>query len=505
MKGGVSCMKKKVVIIGGGLGGMSAAISAARYSDEFDITLIEKNSHLGGKLNTLDKDGFSFDLGPSIFTMPHIFKKLFEMHDKNMEDYFQIEKVRPHWRSFFEDGKVIDLEKDISKMKSEPTSLSESDIEELRDFLEYSKKLYDFSDKTYFENQSESVFDVIKHYNPLKIFSNSDYFSNMDSGVRKRVSNEYMVDILNFFVKYVGSSPYDAPAVLNLLPYVQWKFDLWYVSGGMYNLARGLEALMVELGINIVKNAEVIGIEKSNQNIEKLLIKHSEPVYADIVVSNMEVIPFYEKISKEPDEKINKYREKYGPACSGFALHLGVDRQYDQLKHHNFFFSKNPKNHFNKIFHEKKLTDDPTIYLVAPMKTDPSQGPKGCEIIKILPHIPVIDDENPITKEEYALFKENVLDKLERLGLKDLRKHIVVEELWTPETIRDAYFSNKGSIYGVISDKDKNKGFKTPKQSEFYENLFFVGGSVNPGGGMPMVILSGQQVVEKIRKFHAKQ
>lgn len=492
--------KKKVVVIGGGLGGMSSAISLAKYSEKLDITVVEKNSHLGGKLNVLEKDGFSFDLGPSILTMPHIFEELFIMHGRKMEDYVKISRVRPHWRNFFEDGKIIDLESDVEKMKSEPSSLSQRDIEELNGFLDYSKELYDFSNETYFKNQSEKTLDVLKHYNPLKVLWKSDFFSTMDEGVRKRISNRYMVDILNFFVKYVGSSPYDAPAILNLLPYIQWEFDLWYVDGGMYNLARGLEKLMEELGIKILKDSEVVGVEKESSKITGINLESSETIQADIVVSNMEVIPFYEKVSKEMAEKIKPYTQKYGPACSGFALHLGVDREYSQLRHHNFFFSKEAKQHFGKIFHDRRLTDDPTIYLVAPMKTDPGQGPEGCEVIKILPHIPVLDEEKPFTSEEYGVYRDNVLNKLERMGLTDLRKHIVTEELWTPETIQERYYSNKGSIYGVISDKKKNRGFKTPKHSEFYSNLFFVGGSVNPGGGMPMVTLSGQQVVEQIIK-----
>lgn len=492
--------KKKVVVLGGGLGGISAAISLAKHSDRFEITLAEKNAHIGGKLNVLEKDGFSFDLGPSILTMPHIFQELFKMHGKNMEDYLSISRVRPHWRNFFEDGKIVDLENEVEKMKNEPSELSESDIHDLKKFLEYSKELYEFSDAVYFQNQSEKLLDVLKHYNPFKVLSKSDYFSTMDEGVRKRVKNKYMVDILNFFVKYVGSSPYDAPAVLNLLPYIQWEFDLWYVDGGMYNLAKGLEKLATELGVRILKQTEVTGLRKEGSHITGVELENGGVIDADILVSNMEVIPFYEKISKESELSIAPYREKYGPACSGFALHLGVSRQYEQLRHHNFFFSKDPEVHFSKIFHKRGLTKDPTIYLVAPMKTDKKQGPEGCEIIKILPHIPVVNEENPFTAEEYEEYRGNVLDKLERMGLVDLRKHIVAEELWTPETIRDMYYSNKGSIYGVVSDKNKNKGFKTPKRSEFYNNLFFVGGSVNPGGGMPMVVLSGQQVVEQILK-----
>jgi len=491
-------MKKHVVVIGAGLGGMSAAISLAKRED-FNVTLIEKNAHLGGKLNVLEKDGFRFDLGPSIMTMPHIFETLFKMHGKVMSDYITFVPVRPHWRNFFEDGTIIDLTAKIDDM-IQNNHFTETDLVELKAFMDYAEKVYHFSNQTYFKNQSEKTLDVFKHYNPFKIIPDSDLFHTMDEGVRKHISNPYMIDILNFFIKYVGSSPYDAPAILNLLPYIQWQFDLWYVKDGMFQISLGLEKLINTLNITVLKNTEVTGVNTTSDTITELTLNTGKTLKADIVVSNMEVIPFYEKITKETPAFIKPYKEKYGPACSGFALHLGIDKTYETLAHHNFFFSKDPKAHFDKIFHEHTLTDDPTIYLVAPMKTDKTLGPIGHEIIKILPHIPVIDDDLPFTDEEYAAFKTYVIDKLERMGLTDLRKHIVTEELWTPETIRSMYYSNQGAIYGVVSDKSKNLGFKTPKHSKKYKNLFFVGGSTNPGGGMPMVTLSGQQVAEQINK-----
>ncbi len=144
------------------------------------------------------------------------------------------------------------------------------------------------------------------------------------------------------------------------------------------------------------------------------------------------------------------------------------------------------------------MPDDPTIYLVAASKTDPTVAPSGCDCLKILPHIPHIDNERPLSREDYSKLKERILTKLERMGLKDLRKHVVFEHFWTPLDIRAQYNSNKGSIYGVVSDRWKNLAFKAPKQSTLYPNLFFVGGSVNPGGGMPMVVLCGQNVAKKV-------
>ena len=494
---------KKVVVIGGGLGGLSAAISLAALPG-YEITILEKNAHLGGKLNVKDIKGFSFDLGPSILTMPHIFEALFAKHNRKMSDYIKIEPVRPHWRNFFEDGNIIDLTHRIDDMLQNK-QLTASDLEDLKKYYAYTEKIFGVSAMVAFDNQLENTWEAMRFKPSVSIFQNMDYFSSMDQGVRRYVKNPYLVDILNYFIKYVGSSPYDAPALMNLLPYIQWKYDLWYVKGGMFNISKGMVKLIEELPqIKIKTNTEVIGVEKSNHHISTIYLKKGKPITTDLIVSNMEAIPFYEKITKESKGLIRRYQRKFEPACSGFALHLGTDKVYPQLAHHNFFYSKDSKTNFKNIFHRRKLNADPTIYLVAPMRTDPSQGPKGGDIIKILPHIPYLDPKKPFTKKDYATFRENILTKLERMGLTDLRKHIVVEELWTPETIQDMYYSNRGSIYGVVASKWKNMGFKVPKHSKLYDNVYFVGGSVNPGGGMPMVVLSGQQVVEQILKFEKK-
>jgi diapolycopene oxygenase len=218
---------------------------------------------------------------------------------------------------------------------------------------------------------------------------------------------------------------------------------------------------------------------------------------ADYVISNMEVIPANEQLLHEP-RRILKGLERFEPSCSGLIVHLGLNRTFPQLAHHNFFYSSDQKRHFHRVFHEKQLPDDPTIYLVAPTRTDPSQAPPGCDNIKILPHIPYRNDLHPYTREDYIKLKDLCLQKLERMGLVDLRKYIVVEDLWTPLDIEEKYLSNRGSIYGVVSDMRKNFAFKAPKRSPRYENLFFVGGSVNPGGGMPMVTLCGQLVAKLI-------
>jgi diapolycopene oxygenase len=235
---------KKVIIIGGGLGGLSAAISLAAKKD-YQITIIEKNSHLGGKLNLKQVDGFSFDLGPSILTMPHIFERLFTMHQRKMSDYVKFIPVRPHWRNFFEDGTTIDLTSSIDAMLVNKT-LKSSDLEDLKKYYAYTEKIYGVSAMVTFDNQLENTWEAMRFKPSVSIFQNMDYFSSMDQGVRRYIKNPYLIDIFNYFIKYVGSSPYDAPALMNLLPYIQWKFDLWYVEGGMFNLSKALTTLIAE-------------------------------------------------------------------------------------------------------------------------------------------------------------------------------------------------------------------------------------------------------------------
>lgn len=491
-------MTHNIVVLGGGLGGMSAAISLAKHP-QFKVTLIEKNTHLGGKLNLLEKDGFSFDLGPSILTMPHLFERLFTMHHKVMSDYVKITPVRPHWRNFFEDGTTIDLTAQIENMHHQD-AVSKEDRDALIAYYHYTKKLHGFTEKTFFENQSETQLGTTRFYNPLKIVQDSDYFSTMNEGVRRYLKNPYLIDILNFFAKYVGTNPYEAPAVLNLLPYIQWKYDLWYVPGGLFKLSLALQKLLQEVGVTVKTGVEVTGVVKGTKEITSITLSNGETMSVDGLVSNMEVTPFYQKVSQESPARIGKLVKKYPPAASGFALHLGINNEYPQLAHHNFFYSMNPQAHYQSLFNEPKLYEDPTIYLVAPKKSDPSVAPDGHEVIKILPHIPPIQNQKPFTAEEFKRYREAVLMKLERMGLKNLRKHIVSEELWTPQTIESTYYSTQGSIYGVNSIRKTNMGFKNKKQSAFYDNLYFVGGSVNPGGGMPMVVLSGQQVVDQMLK-----
>ncbi len=486
---------KNVAVIGSGLGGLSAAISLAQ--EGYPVDLYEKNSRIGGKLNFLNAKGYTFDLGPSILTLPHLFERLFERSGRKMSDYFSIRPVRPHWRNFFDDGTVINLYPEPDKMDAEAERVAPGAARQVRRFLDYAAKQYDLTDRGYFQQGLDNVRDFWRFYGLFR-FMQFDFLRSMHGGVARHIGEPHLRDVFDFFIKYVGSSAYDAPGFMNCLPVIQFRHDLWYADGGMYNIALGLGRLMEELSIRVHLNSEVAAIEKEGRRVTGLTLKDGTRVTADIIVSNMEVVPVCRDLLKESSTFVNRLEKILEPACSGLVLDLGLDCKYEQLAHHNFFFSGNQKKHFSTVFCEKRLPDDPTIYLVAASRTDPTVAPPGCDCLKILPHIPYLNEKHPYTRQDYLAFKERIVDKLERMGLHDLRKHTVFEHVWTPFDIQENYYSNHGSIYGVVSSRWKNFAFKSSKQSPLYDNLFFTGGSVNPGGGMPMVVLCGQNVCRKI-------
>lgn len=490
---------KKVVVVGAGLGGLSAAVSLA--AEGFEVEIAEKNERIGGKLNFKEIDGFGFDLGPSIFTLPQYFEDLWRRAGKRMEDYVRLQRVTPHWRNFFEDGLVFDLYEEEDLMKAELAKLG-GDREEVwrqfNDFLDYGREQYELVAEGYFDKGLDNVWEMLRHYGWRLIFK-MDHRERMSGAIEKRIADPHLRLVFEYFIKYVGSSAKDAPGYMNLMSLIQFDYGLWYVEGGMYNLARGLERLVRDLGIGLRLGAEVASIDRapSGKDVSGVTLANGETLAADYVVCNMEVIPAYRRLLDEPPAFLRKL-EKFEPACSGLVIHLGTDRIYDQLAHHNFFYSQDQSKHFDSVFQKGELPADPTIYLVAPTRTDPAKAPEGHDNLKILPHIPPIHPERPHSHEDYVALKERVLDKLERMGLEGLRKHTVVEDFLTPVDIEAMYYSNAGSIYGVVSDWEKNQAFKAPKQSSKYRNLFFTGGSVNPGGGMPMAILCGQKVADRV-------
>lgn len=301
----------KVAVIGAGLGGLSAAISlrAAGYQ----VEVFEKNEKIGGKLNLFEKDGFTFDLGPSIFTLPQFFRDLFERAEKRMEDYVQLDAVTPHWRNFFEKGPSIDLYQENELMKGELAKLPgdlEKNWAELQSFLDYGRKQYSVVSDGYFKKGLDNLWEFIKHYKLGLMGGKIDYRATMSESIAKRLSDPKLRMIFEYFIKYVGSSALQAPGYMNLMPIIQYDYGLWYVRGGMYQLANGLGKLMEEMDITVHLNADVQSITKEGKKVTSVNLADGTSHAADIIVSNMEVIPAYQKLLNEPSAFTQKLDKK---------------------------------------------------------------------------------------------------------------------------------------------------------------------------------------------------
>jgi diapolycopene oxygenase len=255
-----------------------------------------------------------------------------------MSDYIPIQAVRPHWRNIFEDGTVLDLYPEPERMAEEARKVGEN-LDAVEAFLRYSARLYDLVDCGYFRQGLDTAADFRAFYG-LAAFPQFDLLRTMHGGVARHLRSRYFRDVFDFFVKYVGSSAYRAPAFMNCLPTIQFRHDLWYVDGGMYNIARGLGRLMQELGIAVHVGTEVAEIRKANARVTGVALADGITVSADVVVCNMEVVPAYRQLLRE-DERFLRRLRKFEPACSGLVIDLGLDTQYPQLAHHNFFFSGN--------------------------------------------------------------------------------------------------------------------------------------------------------------------
>jgi diapolycopene oxygenase len=488
----------KVAVVGGGLAGLSAAIRLR--ADGHDVTVFEKNERAGGKLNIREGKGYQFDTGPSILTMPWILEKLFASAGCNIADYMNIVRVEPQWRSIFEDGTTIDMSADLPTMVAELEKISHEDSAALFDYLSYSYKQYELCMKSFYA-QSISNLAELRSLHTLRELLAMDPLKTVSQATRKFFKDPRVQQMYDFLVMYVGSSPYHSPAILSQLAHVQMGLGIYYVQGGMYNIARGMLKVLGELGVTIHTNAKVAKIEHANGKATGITLESGETFQADLVVSNLEAIPAYQSVlANLPQAKLETKRlEKFNPTVSGLVMLLGVNRKYEQFTHHNFFFSRNPELEFQQIYDQEIPADDPTVYVGISSKTDPSQAPEHGDNWFILTHVPPLK-EGESWEQHRARYRELVLDILERMGATDLRQHIEFEYQFIPDDLRSLYGANGGSIYGVAADKKRNGGFKIPSRSTVLSNLYFVGGSTHPGGGVPMVTLSGQLTADLIKK-----
>jgi len=488
----------RIGVIGSGLGGLAAAcVLAARG---YAVTLFEKNEWLGGKAALLEQDGYRFDMGPTILTIPSVLRRIFSEAGISLEDRLNLVRLDPQWRCFFTDGSTLDLVADPASMASTLDQYAAGNGKGYRAFLDLSSKLNDISNRFFFWRSVGSIWDMIDMkagFQPsiLRDVLRMRMGKSVASTVRSFVPDPRVAQMLDHFTQYVGSSPDASPAVLCGIAHMQTSEGIWYPMGGTRAVPEALEKLAVELGVEIRLSTDVnrILLDSTGKQVTGLETTSGETFEFDAVVSNCDSVRTHRELigeSAKPTKKFNK-RRKYEPACSGVVLYLGLDRAYEQLLHHNFIFSADPEQEFEWIYHKGEPAPDPTCYVAAPARTEPGVAPSGGEALYILVHTPYMRPHHDWSKM-LPQYRQVILDKLKKTaGLTDIESRIRTESALTPQDIHDRYRVLNGAIYGLASHGKWFGAFKPGNRSKDVKGLFLAGGAAHPGPGMPMVLMSG--------------
>ena len=486
-----------VGVIGGGLAGLAAACTLAARGHK--VTLLEKNEWVGGKAAVHHENGFRFDMGPTILTLPSVLHRIFREANRNLEDYMHLVALDPQWRCFFEDGVVLDLVTDIAKMRSNLETFSpKANIGEgYERFMQISKRLHEVSNKFFFWRSVGGISDTMEVGGAFSATVLKDVLSlrmgtTVAGLVRSCVPDERAAQMIDHFTQYVGSSPEASPAVLCGIAHMQTQEGVWYPIGGTRAVPQALAKLAGELGVEIRTQADVANIDTDGKSVQGVTTTDGQQYKFDAIVSNCDAVRTHRELLKgTPSEKRFEKRRKYEPACSGVVLYLGLKERYEHLLHHNFVFSKDPHEEFDYIYRQGKPAPDPTAYVCAPACTEPQVAPEGGEALYVLVHTPYLRPDHDWSKM-FPEYREVILDKLERTaGMKGIRDRIVMENSLTPEGIHKRYRVLNGAIYGIASHGRFLGAFKPANRSRDLRGLYLAGGAAHPGPGMPMVMMSG--------------
>lgn len=489
-------MPKKVTVIGAGIGGLAAASLLAKKG--YDVTVFEKNSTPGGKMQQFEENGYRFDTGPSLLTMPFILEKLFDACNENLDDYVSLTELEPLCRYFYSDGTIfdnfIDSEKSIDQIKK----FAPEDTDNYHEFLDYSKQLYQKTADAFLFNPLYDLSDL-RNLN-LTDFFGIDAFSTVSEKVDDYFSSHYLRNFFKRFTTYNGSSPFKAPATLNVIPHVELNQGGYYVNGGLYKVAEALHQLGQKMGAEFRFNSTVRKINVEVKKITSIELSDSTIHNTDILFSNADATETI--LSLLPKNSISNWRRSrqktIEPSCSGFVLLLGCNRRWDHLKHHNIFFSEDYQNEFKDIFEKKTMPEDPTIYIANTSCSDPTHAPEGSSNLFILVNSPYVDGQDwKAIKNRYSSF---LIRELENRGLTGLKDSIEVQEVITSKDFYEKYLSNRGSIYGTSSNNRMAAFLRSRNKESAFNNLYLIGGSTHPGGGIPLVIQSAFNGVELLSR-----
>lgn len=488
----------KIAVIGAGIGGL--AVSCLLANDGHEVIIYEKNETVGGKMNEVQARGFRFDTGPSLLTMPEVLESLFHDCGEELDEYLTIEPLEPLCRYFFKDGTVFDNFEDIDRSLEEIARIAPEDQQAYKDFLAYAHQLYEKTSSSFLFNPLFDWSDF-KDVNFIDL-AGIDALSTVSKRVDQYLNSPYLRRFFKRFATYNGSSPFQAPATLNVIPHVEINRGGYYVKGGIYQIAQSLRALAEKNGVKIILSTEVKSISTENGTVRGVQLANGNKERYDIIVSNADAHETYLQLLPRQEVSALKKEiiEKAEPSCSGFVMLLGIDRTYERLRHHNVFFSEDYEREFSTIFEDKLPPHSPTIYIANTSYSDPRHAVKGGSNLFVLVNAPYLSDGFDWTDEAvpYAI---HIKSELEQRGLKSLKSSIKYEKIITPLDFYHKYRSKKGSIYGTSSNSRMAAFMRPGNKARSLEGLYLTGGSTHPGGGIPLVILSARHAYTLVKRY----
>lgn len=484
---------KKAAIIGAGIGGLSSAIRLAVKGYRVDV--YESNKSYGGKMKEMSMKGFRFDMGPSLLTMPEKLDELFYLANKNPRDYFSYSKLSEGCRYFYEDGTVINGYIDSKKFAHEvnkKTGVSEKLI-----IKHINKNLFLF-DSTSFLFLEKSL-HKIKTYFSFRVFIAFlklpflQIFESMNTVNKRRFNNEKIIKIFNRFATYNGSNPFKAPAILNSISALEFNKGAYYPDKGMFSIASALFKLCKDLGVifHFKTTIEKISVEN---NIANGVFVNKEIKFFDVIICNQDIYFVYKKLL--PQRYVLKSFLTQERSSSALIFYWGINKGFENLNLHNIFFSNNYNEEFKNISENNQIYKDPTVYINITSKMTRKDAPNNCENWFVMINTP--NDKGQDWESLIAKARNNIIKKINRVLKINIEDYITCEEILTPQLIESTTQSFRGSLYGSSSNSRVSAFFRHPNFSNRISNLYFCGGSVHPGGGIPLALSSSKIVDELI-------
>lgn len=481
-------MKKPVIVIGAGVGGLSAAIHLAAAG--LPVLVVEQNASVGGKMSEVRLAGFRWDTGPSVITMRAVLADLFAAAGRQLETYLDLRPVEPLTRYFYPDGTVLNATAFLPSMLAQIEAFDRRDVEGYLAYLAYAARLHRITGPTFIYETPPTWRSFLR--TPPHHIWQVDARRTMAAAIHSYVRSPHLRQLLGRFATYVGASPYLAPATLNVIAHVELSGGVWYPQGGVYTIARALARLAGELGVEIRTDCPVQRIVVEGDAVRGVMMADGRLESADVVIANIDVTTVYQKLLPPRIATPRRLAVLTGvePSCSGFVLLLGVEGEFPRLAHHNIFFSADYPGEFEAIFRQGVPPAEPTIYVAITSRSDSGHAPPGCENWFVLVNVPPVGPGFDWEQQAPA-YREQVLARLAAFGL-DVRGNIRAEQMLTPLDLARQSGAWRGALYGLSSNYVFSAFRRPHNRAPDVKGLYFVGGTTHPGGGVPMVMLSGR-------------